>query len=170
MKKIIRRRVFESNSSSSHSVSIMREPQEVQIPDKIHFEVHQFHDYPWDDDYMDELSGRANYLYACALQTGAEEMLKQTLHKLLPNTELIFDLNVYGNEWCYLINHQAYETAKALVIELLGDKGLLLNYLFDDKTDIAIAGDWVGAAAKQGKDRIYFNEFGRVIKGEEDGE
>lgn len=64
----------------------MMAPQEVKIPKKIHFRVHQFHDYPWDDDY------------------------------------------------------------------------------------VVITSDSSDAEAKRGKDRVYFDEFGKVSYGEEDEE
>ena len=167
MKKIIRRGVFESNSSSSHSISIVMEPQEVKIPKKIHFRVHQFHDYPWDDDYMDEMSGRANYLYACAIQHEEEDLFKAVLRAMLPKTILIFDELDIEDDWCYLINHQAYDTSGRLYRTLMENKELMFNYLFDDQTDVVITSDSSDAEAKRGKDRVYFDEFGEVKYGEE---
>ena len=152
MKRIIREGVFESNSSSSHSISIMKEPQEYVYPEEIHFEIHEFHDYPWDDDDMSSLEGRANYLYACAIAHKMENEFKKIMNEMLPSTRLIFDnLETYDDEdddfWSrYLINQAVYEDVGDLLYVLMQDEILLLNYLLDDTTEVALGRDgseWV---------------------------
>lgn len=163
MKKIIRRNTFETNSSSSHSISIVKNEQELQFPKKIRFKIHSFNHYPEDGDYMDEMSGRANYLYSIAVYLDEHEEFQERITKLLGDkVKLYFDPtpNWWEDEfddlrWT-LINHQAQDEARELFEKIMEDDVLLLNYLFDDKTDIEICGDWAIKGVKDDDDRLVF--------------
>lgn len=163
MKQIIRQGVFESNSSSSHSISIMTAPQTVQIPNKIHFSIHTYNHHA--DDDMCTVEGRANYLYSIAMWQEEEERFKKVIRRLLGDkVELIFDdepdwWGEDGDDWndrWDLINHQASEEALQLFGRVMVDDTLLLNYLFDDKTEVEICGDWAIQGVTGGINRMVF--------------
>ena len=162
MKQIIRQGVFESNSSSSHSISIMATPQTVQIPNKIHFRIHTYNHYA--DDNMNTVEGRANYLYSIAMWREEENRFKKVIRRLLDDrVELIFEgapdwwrEDDDWNERWDLINHQASEEALQLFGRVMADDTLLLNYLFDDKTEVEICGDWAIQGVTGGSDRAVF--------------
>lgn len=59
MKKKIRQSVFETNSSSTHSICIASQP-EIQLPQSIHFE---FGEFGWETRTLDSVSEKASYLY-----------------------------------------------------------------------------------------------------------
>lgn len=170
MKKIIRQGVFESNSSSSHSISIMRMPQEVELPKTIHFAIHTFHHYPYDGDDMDKLSGRANYLYSIAVWREDEKEFKKHMRRLLGDKiKLVFGRKPkWWNEdddddWNYawdLINCNAREEAMTLYSEVMSDDVLMMNYLFDDKTEVEICGDWMIKGVTDDEDR-WFTGYGK---------
>ena len=64
MKTQIRRSVFETNSSSTHSISIVREPTNIHFPTTLEFNVGEF-GWEWKT-YSDYLS-KASYLYTAIL-------------------------------------------------------------------------------------------------------
>ncbi len=181
MKKIIRKGVFESNSSSSHSISIMNEPQEWTLPRVLHFRIHTFHNFPEDDDWMGEVSGRANYIYSIATARELREEFIERVKTLLKdkNIKLIFDnepkwwqdeyeTTQWDCRWD-LINHQAYDVSNKLFNAVMEDDTLLMNYLFDDKTDIEICGDWMIQGVEDGEDR-WIAGYGRKQVEEWDNE
>jgi hypothetical protein len=167
MKKIIRQGVFESNSSSSHSISIVQTKQEFELPKTLHFAIHSFHDYPEDGDWMDELSGRANYLYSISYYLEEEERFKKHMKKLLGDkVNLVFGRTPkYWEEdddypaW-HLINHQVREEVGSLFYKVMHDDVLLMNYLFDDKTDIEICSDGAIKGVKDDEGRLVIG-YGR---------
>lgn len=59
MKKQIRQGVFETNSSSTHSICIAKDAQ-LELPKELHFEFGQF---GWEESTLDSLQEKASYLY-----------------------------------------------------------------------------------------------------------
>lgn len=175
MKKIIRRSVFESNSSSSHSISIVQAKQEFELPKTLHFAIHSFHDYPEDGDWMDELSGRANYLYSIAYYLEKEKEFKKHIKQLLGGkVKLVFGIKPrWWKEEDYdgwnLINHQVRDEVQTLFSEVMSDDVLLMNYLFDDKTDIEICSDGSIQGVKDDEGRLVIG-YGKKQVGEWENE
>ena len=159
MKRIIREGVFESNSSSSHSISIVTKKQKFDLPKKLTFEVHEFHNHPEDDDDMDTVEGKANYLYAAAISFDRRKEFKKRVKKLLgEKIELKFKKvpKWMKEEHWLLINHEALPEAEALLDTCMNKDKILMNYLFDDKTEVEICGDWAVKGVTSGEDRLVF--------------
>lgn len=164
MKKIVRQKVFETNSSSSHSISIVRTLQEFELPKTIHFAIHTFSHYPYDGDDMSSLEGRANYLYSIAVWQEDEKEFKKHMKRLLGDkVKLVFGRKPRwwqedeDDDWNYawdLINHHAREEAMTLYSEVMNDDALMMNYLFDDKTEVEICGDWMIKGVADDEDRL----------------
>lgn len=76
MKTQIRRSVFETNSSSTHSISIVREPTNIHFPTALEFNVG---DFGWEWKIYSDYRSKASYLYTAILYNTCLES----------NTELI---------------------------------------------------------------------------------
>lgn len=174
MKRIIREGVFESNSSSSHSISVVTKKQKFELPKKLTFEVHEFNNCPEDDDDMDTVEGRANYLYAAAISFDQRKEFKKRVKKLLgEKIELKFKkIPKWMKEegYCNLINHQALDEAEALLNVCMDKDKILMNYLFDDKTEIEICGDWAMKGVTSGEDRLVFGYTKEDVRKWENGQ
>ena len=64
MKTQIRRSVFETNSSSTHSISIVREPTNIHFPTTLEFNVGEF---GWEWKIYSDYRSKASYLYTAIL-------------------------------------------------------------------------------------------------------
>lgn len=64
MKTQIRRSVFETNSSSTHSISIVREPTNIHFPTTLEFNVGEF---GWEWKIYSDYLSKASYLYTAIL-------------------------------------------------------------------------------------------------------
>lgn len=127
----IRNGVFETNSSSTHSIVISKSPVRY-IPDKIVFRPGEF---GWENRCVDETG---DYLYT-GIISGPEALVEPRLNRL---KELLDEFGVkyefrkprenkqYGYyENCY-VDH-AYELA-GFIDAVLGDKDRLARFLFGD--------------------------------------
>lgn len=161
MKRIVRRNTFETNSSSSHSISIVTSKQDLELPKKIRFKIHEFNDYPEDNDDMSSMEGRANYLYSISVCLDEHEEFVERITNLLGDKIKLYfvdppkwqDDDYDDIRWC-LINHQARGEARELFDTVMINDTLLMNYLFDDKTDIEICGDWAINGVEDNEDRL----------------
>lgn len=64
MKTQIRRSVFETNSSSTHSISIVKEPTNIHFPATMEFNVGEF---GWEWKIYSDYRSKASYLYTAIL-------------------------------------------------------------------------------------------------------
>lgn len=69
MLKQIRQRVFETNSSSTHSICVAKNCL-IELPESIHFE---FGEFGWEWDTLDSLYSKASYLYTGLMSCDREE-------------------------------------------------------------------------------------------------
>lgn len=76
MKRQIRKSVFETNSSSTHSIAISKKP--VTIGKSIHFGIGEF---GWENDCVDT----ADYLYTAILEQDDRDDLLDRLKEMLDN-------------------------------------------------------------------------------------
>lgn len=129
--KQIRRGVFETNSSSTHSICISKEP--VTIGKHIHFGIGE---YGWENDCVDDT---ASYLYTAILCMHDSDELLEELKNILDKHSIEYEFEEPSyypddpeDEYKYLrygyIDH-AYE-ARDFIDAVLSDEDMLMRYLF----------------------------------------
>lgn len=153
MKRQVRHGVFECNSSSTHSICIPTEHEELSIPDRVEFESGCF---GWEVDQLTSRSEKIRYLYTC-LSYVEEDKLKEYI-QFIVNTlrthgveDIYFDELEYGI-YCYDEEIETYlkpkggyvdhgNEAREFVDAVCTDEQRLLNYLFSNKTFILTGND-----------------------------
>ena len=129
MKRQIRRSVFETNSSSTHSICISKKP--AAIRDFIHFRIGEF---GWENDCVDT----TDYLYTAILEQYEADELLERLKEILDNhsieyefEEPSYDTSSDGQyKWLNdgYIDH-ANET-RDFIFAVLNDEDMLMRCLF----------------------------------------
>jgi hypothetical protein len=127
----IRNGVFETNSSSTHSIAISKAP--VVIGKRIHFGIGEF---GWENDIADT----ADYLYTAILEQNNSSELLNKLKEILDKHSIEYKFaeprytKSYNGEYEYLdygyIDH-SYELGEFLDA-ILSNEDLLMRYLFGD--------------------------------------
>lgn len=125
--KQIRNSVFETNSSSTHSIAISKEP--VIIGKYIKFGIGEF---GWENDCVDT----ADYLYTAILEQDNREDLLDRLKEILDNhsieyefAEPVWHKSSYGDYLEYGYIDHSYELREFLDV-ILSNENLLMRYLF----------------------------------------
>lgn len=153
MKRQVRHGVYETNSSSTHSICIPTEYEELSIPDRVEFE---FDEFGWEVDKLTSRSEKIKYLYTC-LSYVKEDKLKEYI-QFIVNTlreygieDVYFDAFEYsiycynGKVKTYLKAKDGYvdhgDEAREFVDAVCTNEQRLLNYLFSDKTFILTGND-----------------------------
>lgn len=133
MKRQIRSSVFETNSSSTHSIAIPKKP--VVAGEYISFSIGEF---GGENDCVDT----ANYLYTAILEQDDRNELLDKLKDILNNHSIKYKFEkpkykksndgkyIWLSFDCGYIDH-ANETRK-FVLAVLNDEDLLIRYLFGD--------------------------------------
>lgn len=150
MKTKIRRGVFETNSSSVHSICIASDPKNQIFPREVNF---SFGTYGWEFRTYRNLQDKANYLYTgmCGVFVSgdgkleeAKDFIKETLATV--NVECTFsDVKVhYTDNYSYYdvpgyVDHSynLWEFLNAI----LSDPDKLIHYLFSDLSYVATGND-----------------------------
>lgn len=122
--KQVRRNVFETNSSSTHSICISKAP--VTIRKYIHFRIGE---YGWENDCVDI----ANYLYTAILCMGDSEELLEKLKNILDKYSIEYefedpDYSDYGYLQNGYIDH-SYDT-REFIDAVFSDEDMLMRCLF----------------------------------------
>lgn len=137
MERQIRSCVFETNSSSVHSICInKRKIDKNKLPSSVYFEHGEF---DWGFDVLQTEDDRASYLYEmicgiCYIKDKPKEELLNKIKDILKtyNIECVFDLNDTDEDGYRrgYIDH-VLET-QDLLCDLLSDEDKLLRFLFGD--------------------------------------
>ena len=163
MKVQIRQGVFETNSSSTHAISVAGYYPEdwnlsYKVPEKIHFALDQ--EFGWEFDTYDDTESKAAYLWLiiCDMYSDVKDLdklkeIREHIENILHNAgvqEVTFDMGSYkecswrNDDSLYLdypgyIDHSydAYDFAKAL----LENDEMLLAYLLDSDSCVATGND-----------------------------
>lgn len=151
MKKQVRKNIFETNSSSTHSIVVGNNGEDIYagLPDKLEFHGGMF---GWEHCLYTGTQDKADYLFTSLIYTDTPfeyvERIKSILAKW--NIEAEFDEieekkysdgSVYyevAGEFCY-VDHGIEN--KYLVEELCEDEVKLMNYLFSDGSYVETSND-----------------------------
>ena len=153
--KQIRKNLFETNSSSTHVITIANNNEDDfknNLPETIKFYVGG---YGWEFERYDDMQSRANYLFTGILVNGLGECMdkiKNILNKW--NVEAIFPELVkvkyeYSDGFYYALKDEPNKyfyidhssELEDFIKELCDDETLLMNYLFSPESFIATGND-----------------------------
>lgn len=166
MKKVIRDGVWETNSSSTHSICIHN--QELKFPDYVFFgleDLEQDGSYWYDNNYWATLQGRANYLHTimCVCLNKTDYInLKNKLNTWLKEKNVKAEWQKFkwipsgssepSKEWLYEVK----DTCSDLIIKkIANDKDLFLKYLFGEHSQIIMGYDELYAENKKEAQKKY---------------
>lgn len=139
----IRRGIFETNSSSTHSICITKRDEKLEFPYSIYFKFGKFN---WEFDYYVDTEDKASYLYTaifeCYGQKGASEKI-QIIKDALDKKGIEYEFEEpkfykYGFDFGY-IDH-GYEN-KEFVDAVLKSDDRLYRYLFSYNSYILTGND-----------------------------
>ena len=153
MKRQIRQGVFETNSSSTHSICIATETQ-YNIPTSIEF---GFGEFGWEVDKLTSRREKANYLYTCIAYIESFEKIKECINFIFKTLRKHDVKDIYFESFEYHIgvwNGELYsdfaprdgyvdhgDEAREFVEKVCSDEKLLLDYLFSDDSFILTGND-----------------------------
>lgn len=132
--KIVRNNVFETNSSSTHVLAIIKE-NNYNLPQSITFRMD---DFGWDYNVYYDMQSKADYLFTVIEYADKEKEL-EWLNKLR-------DILTKHNIKCeFKVNDDGYvdhgTAAFYFVEQLLADEDKLFRFLFDDRSYISTGND-----------------------------
>ena len=141
MKKQIRKGLFETNSSSTHSIVVGNNGENVydHLPYRVIFEGG---DFGWETDVFKDTHSKASYLYTCIVENEQRDYIdkiKEILDKWGVKYEFE-ELNEKGRFKEYHYVDHSYE-ARGLVEKLCENEDLLMNYLFSDGSFVETGND-----------------------------
>lgn len=152
MKKKIRQGVFETNSSSTHSICIAKDA-ELTIPKSLHFE---FGEFGWECRTLQSLDKKASYLYTGLIANNRKEDADKIIALLnskgveVTTEEPIYETRSYDDaegkkvEWEYgtntgYVDHS--DRLKEFLDDVCSDEGKLMRYLFSPLSFIITGND-----------------------------
>lgn len=145
MKQQIRRNIFETNSSSTHSIVIGNNGQDIykELPEKLEFHGGEF---GWEHETYYDTQSKANYLYTSIVWCGGEIDVDDAIDRIRKilakwDIEAEFEkLNENGEFYGWSYVDHGYEN-KDLVKELITNEELLMNYLFSENSSVETGND-----------------------------
>ena len=132
MKKAIRTNIFETNSSSTHTISISRnfDATKYQFPKTLVFQGGEF---GWEVEIYDDVDSRCRYLYTalCSIYEGNElEAKKKHIEEVLQKYGVVAAFAKFEYYDDGYIDH--YNGTIELINYVFENENNLLNYLFGD--------------------------------------
>lgn len=152
MKKQIRQGVFETNSSSTHSICIAKNA-ELTIPESLHFD---FGEFGWECDTLKSIGEKANYLYTGLIANSRKEDVEKIFEILRSKgIEVTAEVPIYETrsyndsegkkvEYEYgqnvgYVDHS--DDLKEFLDAICADEGKLMRYLFSDLSFVLTGND-----------------------------
>lgn len=134
----IRRSVFETNSSSTHSICITRSNLELELPEKVIFDVGEF---GWQEEKYSDVNEKASYLYTAILELydkKEQQKLINFIVKTLNKNNVDYTFEPVGDKF-YYIDHCS--ELRKLVDLICHSEKRLLRYLFSEESFILTGND-----------------------------
>ena len=141
MKVQIRQGLFETNSSSTHSIVVGNNGEDIyaDLPEEVYFGGDCF---GWEHDIHNDVQSKANYLFTSIVNCGMNEYLdniKEILAKW--NINAVFEkLNKHGDFDSFSYVDHASKNEE-LIISLCENEELLMNYLFSSGSFVETGND-----------------------------
>lgn len=132
--KTIRKNVFETNSSSTHSLCVAT-VGELSIPKNLCISLGEF---GWECDTIYSTEEKASYLYTGLVHNEKEDYI-ELLKQWLDEAKLSYGLETPSDKRYFYIDH-SYELNDFLD-NIFSDKNLFMNFLFNNKSFIITAND-----------------------------
>jgi hypothetical protein len=142
--KQIRRGVFETNSSSTHSICLTDRDDLLVIPKVIHFGLDEF---GWEHETYHDMTTKAAYLYTAIMTNGVEGYLDNIKEILDKNGILYtFDEPKYykGQDYQWLENgsiDHSCDFSDAFFNDICTNEANLLRYLFSEESFVITGND-----------------------------
>ena len=144
----VRRGIFETNSSSTHVISISKNDDKFMdnLPDKVYFGSG---DFGWDWKILDNLQDKANYLFTAIVGNSESETYKPLITAILAKHGIEAEfgetkLSKNGYE-CFVYDRYAYVDhsycAKDFIEGVCNSEEQLIAYLFSDTSYVATGND-----------------------------
>ena len=133
--KNIRRYVFETNSSSTHSICITRN----DILDDKHGEIYfRLDEFGWDYSRLTNIYEKASYLYT-ALIYNEELGLLENVKKILDKNCIKYEFENPEDAGFYFVDHGG--NLCDFLNDVCNDEGKLMRYLFSSESFITTGND-----------------------------
>lgn len=134
MKKQIRQSVFETNSSSTHSITIDYNGKldETMTPNEDNQIILEGGQFGWEVEDYNEAWYKANYCAVASLWSEKrQQMLKEVIMEMTGCTEVIIEASTeYDSPYYSYIDHQSSDTAG----EAFTDKESLKSFIFNSNS------------------------------------
>ena len=142
----VRRNVFETNSSSVHSIVICTEPLDIDYPFIAFFDIGEF---GWSMEVLDDSWERASYFYTAACALRQHDVKDEIINLLEPlGIECIFDeenpprYDEYNGS--YILDNGGIDhvdECKDFVDTLMNDGEKLAKFILDDRSFVVTGND-----------------------------
>lgn len=141
MKRQIRNGVFETNSSSTHSICIAKDV-ELTIPRSLHF---SFGEFGWACDTLQSVDEKASYLYTGLFASDMKDEIEQIVATLTSKgIDVTCEEAVYVDGNSYAENEGYVDHANELtdfLSAVCSDEDRLMRYMFSDLSFIITGND-----------------------------
>lgn len=146
--KQVRQGVFETNSSSTHSICIAKNISEFDIPKEVHF---SFGEFGWERDVLGSIYEKASYLYTGLIENNREDDF-QKIVQVLQSRGLsvtaetpVYTTSKYGErEYRYIDNSGGIDHSNELnefLNAVCSDETQLIRFLFSPLSFILTGND-----------------------------
>lgn len=149
--KNIRKGVFETNSSSTHSICVAKD-MDIIIPTHLHL---QFGEFGWEYDRLDCTVGKASYLYTGIQYLGDKTVMERYWNNLVQTLESkgvevtredpIYRESTYGDTTYTYVDNGGYVDhggeLREFIEDVMSNEDKLLNYLFSPMSFILTGND-----------------------------
>jgi len=140
MKKV-RQNVFETNSSSTHSICIAKN-MELIIPSEIHF---GFGEFGWEEDTLNSCTEKASYLYTGLFANDRYDDAMNLFSVLeSKGIKVTHEEPIYGKDSSYAKNGGYVDHSGELgsfLNAVCGDENALMSYLFSPLSFVVTGND-----------------------------